>query len=246
MNCTMGATSHIKDTYIQDSFLSNTQTVVEAGDFYIDNCASAVAGSGSVTFDFGAALNSSNLNVRHHSGGWTIANMGAGTGTYNASFEGNGQIIWAASCSATSNAAIRGNWKITDNASGAVTETLDDNQTAVDAILVDTGTTLPATLGSPAGADLATDIATIDTVVDNLNLGIIYGTVQAGTLSTTQCTTDLSGYADDDLIGRVVVFTGGAADGIASDITDYASSSGLLTFTAVATSPSAGDTFKLV
>jgi hypothetical protein len=72
--------------------------------------------------------------------------MGAGTGTYNASFEGNGQITWAASCSATSNASIRGNWKITDNASGAVTETLDDNQTGVDAILVDTGTTIPGTI----------------------------------------------------------------------------------------------------
>ena len=85
--------------------------------------------------------------------------MGAGTGTYEASFEGNGQIIWAASCSATSNASIRGNWKITDNAGGAVTETLDDNQTSVDAILVDTGTTIPATLGTPV-ADIASDLLT--------------------------------------------------------------------------------------
>lgn len=133
-NCRMGAVSHVKDTHIQGCSLSGTQTLVEAGDIFFDQCHSAVAGMGSVTFDFGAALNSSNLNVRHHSGGWTIANMGAGTGTYEASFEGNGQIIWAASCSATSNASIRGNWKITDNAGGAVTETLDDNQAGVDAI----------------------------------------------------------------------------------------------------------------
>ena len=137
-NCIVGATSIIKGTHFIDCGLSGTQTLIEAGDIFYDHCHSGVAGSGSVTFDFGAALNSSDLNVRHHSGGWTIANMGAGTGTYNGSFEGNGQIVWAASCSATSNASIRGNWKITDSAGGAVTETLDDNQTSIDSILTDT------------------------------------------------------------------------------------------------------------
>jgi hypothetical protein len=123
---------------------------------------------------------------------------------------------------------------------------IDTVDTNVDAVLVDTGTTIPTVLGTAAGADLATDIAAIDTVVDNLNLGIIYGTAQTGTLSTTQCTSDLSGYADDELIGRVIIFTSGTADGVASDITDYASASGLLTFTAVATAPVNGDTFKIV
>ena len=132
--CILNACSHVKGTHVINSGLAGTQTVAEAGEYFYDNCHSAIAGAGSVTFDFGAALNASNFNVRHHSGGWTVANMGANTGTYNASFEGNGQIVWAASCSATSNASIRGSWKITDNASGAVTETLDDNQTAVDEI----------------------------------------------------------------------------------------------------------------
>jgi len=143
IDCLVGAVSIRKGTHFKGCGLSGTQTLTEAGEIFYDNCHSAVAGAGSVTFDFGAALNSSNFNVRHHSGGWTIANMGAGTGTYNASFEGNGQIVWAASCSATSNASIRGNWKITDNASGAVTETLDDNQTSVDAILTDTAAMQP-------------------------------------------------------------------------------------------------------
>lgn len=40
---------------------------------------------------------------------------------------------------------------------------IDTVDTNVDAILVDTGTTLPATLGTPAGADLATDIASVQT-----------------------------------------------------------------------------------
>lgn len=166
-DCIMGATSHVKGTHIINCGLSGTQTMVEAGDFFFDQCHSAVANSGTVTIDFGAALNSSNLNVRHHSGGWTVENMGAGTGTYQATFEGNGQIIWAASCSATSNASIRGNWKITDNASGAVTEILDDNQVGVDAILVDTADMQPK-LGTPAGASISADILVIDNFVDGI------------------------------------------------------------------------------
>lgn len=142
--------------------------------------------------------------------------------------------------------------------------TIDSN---VDAILVDTGTTLPATLGTPAGADLATDIAnvktdtaailtdtgttlpatlaTIDAVADQINSGIIYGAAATGTLSTTQASTDLTGYADDQLIGRVVTWLSGACEGESTDITDYASTNGVLTFTALTTAPGNGDTFKI-
>lgn len=85
------------------------------------------------------------------------------------------------------------------------------------------------------------------TSVNNLLLGIIFGTAATGTLSTTQCTSSLTGYANDDLIGRRIVFTGGTADGCASFVTDYASASGLLTFSpAIATTPANGDAFKLV
>lgn len=109
--------------------------------------------------------------------------------------------------------------------------TVDTN---VDAILVDTGTTLPAS------------IATIDSNVDDLKLGVITGAAATGTLSTTQATTNLTGYADDQLIGRVIIWTSGAAEGEGTDITDYANASGLLTFTALTTAPGNGDTFKIV
>ena len=82
--------------------------------------------------------------------------------------------------------------------------------------------------------------------MDNLNLGIIYGTAQTGTLSTTACTSDLTGYTDDQLIGRVIIFTAGPADGEATDITDYASASGLITFTALTLAPENGNAFKIV
>lgn len=129
---------------------------------------------------------------------------------------------------------------LTTLATAAALATVDTN---VDAILVDTGTTLPATLGTPSdlngGATLADNLA-------DIGAGIIFGTAQTGTLSTTVMTTDLTGYVDDELIGRVVVWTGGTAAGQASDITDYASASGTVTYTAITTAPANGDTFKIV
>ena len=86
----------------------------------------------------------------------------------------------------------------------------------------------------------------IEVVVDRLNLGIIYGAAATGTLSITQCTSDLTGYTADQLIGRVIIFTSGPADGEATDITDYASAGGLITFTALTLAPENNDTFKIV
>ena len=98
-----------------------------------------------------------------------------------------------------------------------------------------------------ADAALATAaaLATVDGIVDDLKSGIIYGATATGTLSTTQATTNLSGYADDQLIGRHITFLTGPCDGEQTDITDYASASGLLTFTALTTPPTNGDTFKI-
>lgn len=90
------------------------------------------------------------------------------------------------------------------------------------------------------------EIAVIDGIVDDLKSGIIYGAAATGTLSTTQASTNLTGYADDQLIGRVVIWLSGAAEGEASDITDYALTNGVLTFTALTTAPGNGDTFKIV
>lgn len=97
-----------------------------------------------------------------------------------------------------------------------------------------------------ASADLDTQLGTIDTGVDNLELGIIFGAAATGTLSTTQATTDLTGYADDQLIGRVIVWLSGACEGEGTNITDSANSGGLLTFTALTTAPGNGDLFKLI
>ena len=77
--------------------------------------------------------------------------------------------------------------------------------------------------------------------------GIIGGVAATGTLSTTVCTSDLSGYLDDELINRVIVFTGGTADGQAATITDYAATNGTVTFSGgITTAPANADTFVIV
>lgn len=100
-------------------------TCGSAGTFFFENSYSGIAGISTPSFDFGSALNFSDVNFRNWSGGIEVLNMGAGTGSYTMSLEGNGQLIINANCSATSTIAIRGHFIITDNAGGAVT--LSDN-----------------------------------------------------------------------------------------------------------------------
>ena len=117
------------------------------------------------------------------------------------------------------------NFAIVNGAAGLVA--ID---TVVDAIKVVTDA-----LGSAGAANLALSAA-----------GIIGGTVGATDLATTTCSSDLTAYAADELIGRTIIFTGGTALGQASDITDYVVLNGVITFTAKPTAPVAGDTFVIV
>ena len=108
----------------EECVLEGTFTIGTAGDFKFERCASGVAGTSTPVLDFGGALNSSDVNFRDYSGGIEIQNMGAGTGTYDMSLEGDGQLIINSNCSATSNIAIRGNFDLTNNASGmTITQT---------------------------------------------------------------------------------------------------------------------------
>ena len=101
------------------------------------------------------------------------------------------------------------------------------------------------------GDVLDTSMTQIDgsaTAAANLSasaLGIITGST-SGSPSQTSTNTNLSGYADDELINRVIVFTGGDANGIAATITDYANTSGVVTYATIATAPAASDTFVIV
>jgi hypothetical protein len=76
--------------------------------------------------------------------------------------------------------------------------------------------------------------------------GIITG-VASGSPTTTSNESDLTGFADNELIGRTIVFTGGVAQGCAAIITDYASVNGTISYTGgIATASVAADTFIIV
>jgi len=141
---------------IRNSAIASDITLGSAGDIFLDKCYSGIAGSSTPSFDYGAGIGNTNLNVRHYSGGLEVKNMG-GSGTDKMSYEGDGQLVINANCSG-GDASIRGNFTITDNAGGAVNVS-DDARMAtdqVDASLVNIGLDhLVST--SVAGADVADD-----------------------------------------------------------------------------------------
>ncbi len=104
---------------IRESGIAGPITASGAADYFLDRCHSMVAGVSTPTFDFGAAVGNTSLNMRNWSGGIEIENMG-GAGTDTMSLEGDGQLVINANCSAGI-VAIRGHFTITDNASGALT-----------------------------------------------------------------------------------------------------------------------------
>lgn len=69
---------------------------------------------------------------------------------------------------------------------------------------------------------------------------IVTGNPVAGTLSTTEMTTNLTETTDDHFNGRVLVFTSGTLSGQATNITDYDGASKKLTFTALTEAPQTG------
>lgn len=100
--------------------LTGTITLAETGTYFLDQCYSGVAGLGTPTIDFGAALGVTNLNMRHYSGGIEIENMG-NIGADQMSLEGFGQLIISATCDPTNSPviAVRGLIDpLTDNVAG--------------------------------------------------------------------------------------------------------------------------------
>ena len=100
-------------------------------------------------------------------------------------------------------------------------------------------TTAQNDLDTITGADGAT-LATIQTQVGQIN-----GAAATGTLSTTQCTSDLTGYLTSELIGRTITFTGGTANGQKARITAYTATNGDIEFTTITTAPANADTFVI-
>lgn len=68
----------------------------------------------------------------------------------------------------------------------------------------------------------------------------------AGTLSTTQMTTDLSEATDGHYVGRLILWTSGVLKEQARAIKTYAGSNKMLSYAAATDAPAAGDSFVIV
>ncbi len=112
---------------------------------------------------------------------------------------------------------------------------------------------IPAAL---SGGNMKADVLAISTstnAADNLKASaetIILGTVGATDLTTTTCSTGISLTDAEQLNGRIIIFRSDTTTaGLryqATDITGFVVANGVLTFTAITTAPSAGDTFIIV
>ena len=183
------------------------------------------------------------------------------TSANSAAHEGNGQ--WSITFTAGEMDADVIGVLITETGSVPINFTLitdtsivSDVKAETAAILVDTGTTLPA--------DIAAVDANVDTLVTGVNVTsidsnseaatdlaasagtIVRATAATGTLTTTEMTTNLTETTDDHYNGRIIIWTAGVLKDQATNITDYTGSSKKLTFTAITEAPSNGDTFVIV
>ena len=147
--------------------------------------------------------------------------------------------------------------------------TVDAN---IDAILVDTGSTLPAQITALNNISAADVNAEVDTAIADASLATassiaalndfdpasdrvlldktdamrIATAVNDASATTTSFVTDLTEATDDHYIGRTVIFTSGALLGQATDITDYNGTTKALTVTALTEAPADNDTFEIV
>jgi hypothetical protein len=102
-----------------------------------------------------------------------------------------------------------------------------------------------------ATVNVASNLKQIDddaTAAVNLkaSAGAMIPGAATGTPTTTSMNTDIIGYLNSELIGRVVVFSGGVANGQAATILTYTATGGIITFSALITAPVAADTFAIV
>ncbi len=108
-------------------------------------------------------------------------------------------------------------------------------------------------LGLGSGLNM-TEINSSEVAAENLAISaaaMATGNAQAGTLTTSQMTTNLASAITNVYAGRVIVFTSGGNLGRAALITAYTVSGGKLTFVAynnlpITVAPSPGDSFIII
>lgn len=249
--------------HMHDCIVENTITL-GAGSHHLEqiHCGAAAL------LDFGGAVGSTTVLIQKVSGNIEVQNVGQ-SGTDVLYVEGTGKLTVNANCIGGT-IFVRGNVELSDSGSATVNgdARVDVGQinAQVDAAL---NTEIP---GSPTAdsvnqrvkaidvlseASGSGDLAAMKVILDALTAAaaaklalsagtIVSGVAEAGTLSTTQMTSDLAEATDDHFIGRIVIWISGVLANQASDITGYSGATGLLTFTEVTEAPSADDTFIIV
>jgi len=223
-DCIIGTMTIPPSQYYNCSF-TGTQTLVSVGNYRYVNCQSGVPGASAPTFALGTG--DMNVEFRRWSGGINLTGIGL-----NDVITISGEMGTIDLGSATAGTVeVRGTYKAITNGSSGVTVNL-------------------------AGAILGGDVADVKVVTDALtsagatNLALsaagIIGGVTSGTPSTVATDTDLTGYVTSELVGRVIIFTGGTANGQAATITAYTSTNGVVGFAALTTAPASSDTFVIV
>ena len=189
--------------------------------------------------------------------------------------ESNADMILIAPASSTANVNVIGVPGVvytTTDVSG-VEAKIDTIDGIVDAVLVDTDTTIPALIAalndvsaadvnaqcdaaiSDAALATAANLATVDTVVDAIKVvtdniagsasTIVDAACTATTLGNTAFSTNLTQTTDDHYKGRIVTFTSGNLKDQSTDITAYNGTTKVLTVSAMTEAPADTDTFTI-
>lgn len=210
-----------------------------AGDYEMINCHTDTPAAGNITIDGNSLGAATSLINQDFKGSITFINL---TAFHTMTISGTelGNIVLGG---ADATVKIRGIYEsLTNNLTGSPTVTVQAIKASdIADILDDTGT-------SGVLLDAAATSAQQDAIGANVDIaieGIIIGAAVTGTLSATQATSNLTGYTDDQLIGRIITVTSGNVEGESSDITDYANINGVLTFTAMTLPMANNDTFKI-
>jgi hypothetical protein len=132
------------------------------GTYHVIRC--EPSGTTNIVFDFGGAVGDTTLNLRNWTGAVEIANLGQ-SGTDVLNFEGNGHVIFAASCNGGT-VNLRGNINLTNNGSGITIN--QDARYELSRILSDETAFAGANIASIL-TDTDTTIPTLITALNNLS-----------------------------------------------------------------------------
>lgn len=115
VGCNIGECS-LPQVFLTQCVLIGPITLLAAPESVFDRC---LTGSLGTILDFGAAVGSSTVTLRHHSGGLEVKNLGV-SGTDKLIVDGHGSLTVNANC-VGGTIETSGNISVTDNSGGAVT-----------------------------------------------------------------------------------------------------------------------------